>query len=121
MAISWERLKARYEAVDLTMQIDSLAMNLVRLQTLAESGTEESVAHHLVRESQFFIEWTVIGLSPEVDMALIQELLSLQRLLSRWKLNWSELWNSLAKRQQMSATVQHWYEHLQIYSDAIAS
>ena len=85
MAMNCERLKARYEAVAANVQIDSLGMNLVRLQTLAENGTEESVAQHLVRESQFFIEWSVPGLSLETDMAIVQELLSLQRLLSRWK------------------------------------
>ncbi|MBE9060222.1 hypothetical protein [cf. Phormidesmis sp. LEGE 11477] len=120
MAINWEKLKARYEAVSPVVQIDSLAMNLVRLQTLAEGGTEESVAQHLIRESQFFIEWTVPGLSLEIDMALVQELLSLQRLLSRWKLNWSELWNNPTKRQKMAETAQHWYEQLQS-SGAIAS
>ena len=85
MAMNWEKLKARYEAVSPVAQIDSIGMNLVRLQTLAESGIEESVAQHLVRESQFFIEWSVPGLSLETDMAIVQELLSLQRLLSRWK------------------------------------
>ena len=91
MAMNWEKLKARYEAVSPTVQIDSLGMNLIRLQTLAESGAEESVAQHLVRESQFFIEWTVPRLNLETDRVLVQALLSLQRLLSRWKLNWTDL------------------------------
>ena len=121
MAMNWEKLKARYEAVSPTAQIDSLGMNLIRLQTLAENGTEELVAQHLVRESQFFIEWTVPGLNLETDMALVQELLSLQRLLSRWKSNWPELWSSPAERQQIAETAQHWYEHLQGQSGAIAS
>lgn len=121
MAMNWEKLKARYEAASPIAQIDSLGMNLVRLQTLAENGTEESVAQHLVRESQFFIEWTVPGLSLETNMALVQELLSLQRLLSRWKLNWSGLWANPSERQKMADTAQHWYEHLQGYSGAIAS
>lgn len=121
MAMNWEKLKARYEAVSPTAQIDSLGMNLIRLQTLAESGIEESVAQHLVRESQFFIEWTVPILNLETDMALAQELLSLQRLLSRWKLNWPGLWSSPAERQKLADTAQHWYEHLQGQSNAIAS
>lgn len=121
MAMNWEKLKARYEAVSPVAQIDSIGMNLVRLQTLAESGIEESVAQHLVRESQFFIEWSVPGLSLETNMALVQELLSLQRLLSRWKLNWSSLWANPVERQKMADTAQHWYEHLQGYSSAIAS
>lgn len=119
--MNWEKLKARYEAASPVFQMDSIGMNLVRLQTLAESGLEEPVAQHLVRESQFFIEWFVPGLSLETDMGLVQELLSLQRLLSRWKLNWPELWSNPAERQQIADTAQHWYEHLQGYSGAIAS
>lgn len=119
--MNWEKLKARYEAVSSVAQIDSIGMNLVRLQALAESEIEESVAQHLVRESQFFIEWSVPGLSLETNMALVEELLSLQRLLSRWKLNWSSLWTDPAERQQMADTAQHWYENLQSYSSAIAS
>ena len=111
MAMNWEKLKARYEAVSPVVQLDSLGMNLVRLQTLAESGVEESMAQHLVRESQHFIEWTVPRLSLETDMTLVQELLSLQRLLSRWKLNWSTLWNNAAERQQIAQTAQQWCEH----------
>lgn len=121
MAMNWEKLKARYETVSPAVQMDSLGMNLIRLQTLAESGAEESVAQHLVRESQFFIEWTVPGLNLETDMTLATELLSLQRLLSRWKLNWSELWSSPSERQQIVEAVQKWYEQLQSHSGAIAS
>ena len=120
MAMNWEKIKARYDAVSFPAQIDSLGMNLIRLQTLAEDGQEELVAQHLIRESQFFIEWTVPGLNLETDMALVQELLSLQRLLSRWKLNWSDLWSSSAERQMIAQTAQHWCEYLQGYSSAIA-
>ena len=121
MAMNWEKLKARYEAVSPLAQLDSLGLNLIRLQTLTESGTEERVAQHLVRESQFFIEWTVQQLNLETDMALATDLLSLQRLLSRWKLNWPALWSNPSERQQMAAAVQEWYDHLQGQSSAIAS
>lgn len=121
MAMNWEKLKARYEAASPTTQLDSIGMNLIRIQTLAESGTEEPVAHHLIRESQFFIEWTVPQLNLETEMTLATDLLSLQRLLSRWKLNWPALWSNPSERQQMAAAVQQWYEHLQGQSGAIAS
>jgi hypothetical protein len=121
MAMNWEKLKARYEAVSPSVQVESIGMNLVRLQTLAESGMEESMAQHLVRESQFFIEWTVPGISLETNMALVQALISLQRLLIRWKLNWTDLWDTPSERQKMADAAQQWYEHLKGYSSAIAS
>lgn len=55
MAISWDILKARYLQANRAGQIDSLSVNLIRPQALADSGVDESVARHLIKESQFFI------------------------------------------------------------------
>ncbi len=123
--MNWEILKTRYLQVSPTVQMDSLSLNLIRLQALAESGAEGSVAQHLVRESQFFIEWTVIEwtvpiLNLETDMTLAMELLSLQRLLSRWKLSWPELWSSPLERQQMAESTRYWCEQLQGQLGAMA-
>ncbi len=120
MAMNWEILKARYLQVSPIAQMDSLSLNLIRLQALAESGAEDLVAQHLVRESQFFIEWTVPLLDLETDMTLATELLPLQRLLGRWKLSWTELWSSPLERQQMAESAQHWCEHLQGQLGAMA-
>jgi hypothetical protein len=59
MAINWETLKSHYLQNNQANQLDSLALNLTRLQTFAQSGADEKFAQHLIRESQFFIEWTV--------------------------------------------------------------
>lgn len=121
MAINWEILKTRYLQTSRASQMDSLSLNLIRLQSLAASGVEGSVAHHLVRESQYFIEWTVSGINLETDIALATELLDLQRQLSQWKLSWSELWESEPARQKVSATAQTWSEQLQAQLNVIAS
>ena len=120
MAMNWDILKARYLQTSRLSQLDSLSLNLIRLQALAMGGSDESMAHHLVRESQFFIEWSVSGINLETDMTLATELLSLQRELSRWKLSWPELWRSELERQQLADTAQHWCEHLQGQLNAIA-
>ena len=54
MAMNWDVLKARYLRESQAAQIDSFAWNFLRLKVLADSGTDELVAQHLVRESQFF-------------------------------------------------------------------
>ncbi len=121
MAMNWEILKTRYLQTSRASQMDSLSLNLTRLQTLAMSGVEDVVAHHLMRESQFFIEWTVSVIDLETDMALATELLSLQRQLSRWKLSWPELWNNEPERRQVAAVAQTWCEQLQGQLNVIAS
>ncbi|MEN8447337.1 MAG: hypothetical protein ABG776_20255 [Cyanobacteria bacterium J06555_13] len=121
MAMNWDILKARYLRESQVAQIDNLAWNFLRLQVLADSGTDELVAQHLVRESQFFIEWAVPNLDFDTEMTFVTELVDLQRLLSRWKLSWEELWENEQDRRAISAIAQHWCEHLQQKSDAIAS
>lgn len=79
MAINWEILKTRYLQTSRASQLDSLSLNLARLQSLSSSGVDSVIAHHLVCESQYFIEWTVSGINLETDMALATELLTLQR------------------------------------------
>ena len=121
MAMNWDLVKNRYLQTSRSSQMDSLSLNLIRIQALAASETDESMAHHLVRESQFFIEWFVPGIDLETDISLATELLSLQRQLSRWKLNWPKLWRSDLERQQMATVAQQWCEQLQGQVSVIAS
>ncbi|MGP1385111.1 MAG: hypothetical protein ACTS2F_16225 [Thainema sp.] len=113
MAINWDILKAQYLQANRVTQLDSLALNLTRIYLLARSGTDETVAQHLIRESQFFIEWAVPSIDLEADVAFATELVDLQRLLSRWKLSWSELWASESERQKMAMLAQQWRDRIQ--------
>ncbi len=112
MAINWEMLKTRYLRADLRVQLESLVLNLTRIQTLAENHDGEAVAKHLVRESQFFIEWTVSSLDLEQNIIMATDLVDLQRQLSGWKLDWSECWKNLQQRQQIAQLSQQWCDRL---------
>jgi len=112
MATNWDILRAQYLQANRATQLDSLTMNLMRIQLLAHSGTEETVAQHLVKESQFFIEWVVPMIDLEADMAFATDLVDLQRLLSRWKLSWPELWTNESQRQEISTLAQEWCDRL---------
>lgn len=120
MAINWDILKAQYLQANRATQLDSLALNLTRIQLLARSGTDESVAQHLVRESQFFIEWAVPSIDLETDVTFATELVDLQRLLSRWKLSWSELWANESRRQEIATLAQQWRDHIQSQCELLA-
>lgn len=112
MAINWDSLKAHYLQADRTTQLDSLALNLARIQLLARNGTDDLVAQHLIRESQFFIEWIVPKLNLETDLTFATELRDLQRLLSQWKLSWSELWTNQNERQEIAERAQQWCDRI---------
>ncbi|MEA5467113.1 hypothetical protein [Leptothoe sp. PORK10 BA2] len=110
MGVSWDILKKRFLQADQTAQLESLALNLTRIQAFVESGTGESVVEHLIRESQFFIEWIVPGIDLETSLDQAVELADLQRLLSRWKLSWSDWRGDEQKRQEVVRLSQEWCE-----------
>ena len=112
MAINWDILKAQYLQANRATQLDSLALNLTRIQLLARSGTDGTVAQHLVRETQFLIEWVVSGIDLETDITFATDLVDLQRLLSRWKLGWPELWTNESKRQEIATLAQQWCDRI---------
>jgi hypothetical protein len=112
MAQDWDMLKTQYLRSSQEAQLQNLALNLTRIHLLAQSGTNGPVAQHLVRETQFFIEWVVPGIDLEPDMALATTLVDLQRILSRWKLDWSVLWANESERQEMAMIAQQWGDRL---------
>jgi hypothetical protein len=121
MAINWDILKSHYLQGNQSAQLESLALNLIRIQTLAHNGTDEQIAQHLIRESQFFIEWIVLNLNLDTDLSLATELVDLQRLLSRWKLSWPEIWADESERQAIAALAQQWCHHLLHRGELLAS
>jgi hypothetical protein len=120
MAMNWDILKSRYLQGNRAMQLDSLALNLTQIQTLAQNGTDEQIIQHLILESQFFIEWTVPTINLETDLTLATDLVDLQRLLSRWKLN-EALWTNEGDRQTIASLSQHWCDYLHRQGELLAS
>ena len=120
MAINWDILKAHYLRSNRTTQLDCLALNLTRIRILANSGADESIAQHLVRESQFFIEWTVPSINLETDLTFATELVDLQRLLSRWKLGWSDSWANEKQRQEVATLAQQWCDRIHSECELLA-
>jgi hypothetical protein len=125
MAINWDTLKQHYLQSDRTAQLESITLNLARIQTLANSTLASSadnspddgqIAKHLVRESQFFIEWTVPTIDLEKDVTIATELVDLQRQLSEWKLGWEALWMNADDRVSLATQAQQWCDRLQVYA-----
>jgi len=118
MAVNWDLLKQLYLKSDQASQFHSLALNLTRVQTLTQNRMDGPIAKHLIRESQFFIEWTVPTLDLETEIDFATDLVDLQRLLDRWKLHWEEYWDNDQKRLAMIEALKPWCDRLQQYSQA---
>jgi len=121
MATNWDILKTRFLQAAPTEQLHSLALNLTRLQSLADSDADAEIAKHYLRESQFFIEWIVPTLDLTIDAELATQLVDLQRQLSRWKLDLSAHWSTEQARQQLAQTAWDWSQRLSPIATPLAS
>ena len=128
MAIDWDILKAHFLQMQLSEQIQSLTLNLARLQTLANSHADtaiasqaiEKIAQHHLRESQHFIEWIVPTLDLVTHPELATQLIDLQRQLSRWKLDLRSHWATEQTRQQLAQAALDWSQRLSPITPLIA-
>lgn len=68
MTQNWDTLKAQYLRSSQETQLQNLALNLTRIHLFAQSGANGPVAQHLVRKTQFFIEWVVPGIDLATDL-----------------------------------------------------
>jgi hypothetical protein len=80
----------RFVQADIPTRLAKLANHLLEIKSLTASSTNLDAAVNLIRESQFFLEWTVPQIV-ETDVDLAAELVDLGRTLARWKLNWSKI------------------------------
>ena len=80
MAVNWDLLKVQYLKGSRASQLGNLALNLMRLHLLVRQTSDDLVVQHLLRESQFFVEWIVPTINLSTEMRAATELLELQRL-----------------------------------------
>jgi hypothetical protein len=110
---NWEATKISYLKGDRSHQLDNLASSLARVRTNIREGDEvgSQIAIAVIEECQHFTEWTITTLNTmqdESDLMLAQELLTLGRQLTRWKLHWQDLWQDLAKRLEIATAAEQW-------------
>jgi hypothetical protein len=117
--ISEGMLKSIYLKTDHKAQLNSLVLNLIRIQSLLREHKNEQATYYFIRESQFFIEWTVPTMNLETDIDFAVELVDLQRLLGHWKLDWPDHWDSEKKRLAIIEDLQPWCDRLQQHNELL--
>ncbi|BAU09755.1 unknown protein [Leptolyngbya sp. NIES-3755] len=104
--VDWEALRQRYQEADISTRLGALASNLSRIHSLTLRREQSEVVVHLIRESQFLIEWT----APNLEIEFAAELVELQRLLGSWYYHWNMVWTTSVHRDQIVEQTQHWAE-----------
>ena len=72
---------------NIATRLKKIANNLDQIRSLDTSLTNPDFAINLIRESQFFIEWT----ADQMDIDQAAELVEVGRVLAYWKLNWEKI------------------------------
>ncbi|MBD2435165.1 MULTISPECIES: hypothetical protein [Fischerella] len=98
----------RFLQDDIPTRLGHLAANLARIKSFSDEQTHPDFAVNLIRESQYFIEWT----APQMDIDTAAELVDLGRTLSRWKLNWEKIWSDAAALSQVKGEVASWSQRV---------
>jgi hypothetical protein len=89
-------------------QLEFIANRLNRIATICNESKDLSSAIELIRESQYFIEWTAPNIS--IDDAV--ELVELGRILADWKFRWLEISSDPVSILNVRNLAQSWHKRL---------
>ncbi len=91
----------RFQQNDIPTRLSFLANNLAQIQSLMIYGADADQIASLMRESLYFIEWTVPHyLQMDVDRAA--ELVDVGRILAQWRFNWEKIWTDSEARAEVA-------------------
>ncbi|MHC5747065.1 MAG: hypothetical protein ACYTXT_35320 [Nostoc sp.] len=93
---------------DVTTRLHHLAAHLEQIQSLWTQGSLQELMLTLVKESRYFIEWTVPDMVKADDIDRAAELVDLGRLLTRWLFNWENIWSDAEQKQSASLETSYW-------------
>lgn len=96
---------------DLSSRLHQLAENLSEIQNLCTSESPRSSMLDLVKESRYFIEWTVPDLV-QLDIDLAAELVDLGRVLTRWLFNLDKIWFDSQEKTQIAHQAEQWLKRI---------
>jgi hypothetical protein len=87
---------------DVPTRLHHLAAHLEQIQSLWTQGSSQELMLTLVKESRYFIEWTVPDMVKADDIDRACELVDLGRMLTRWLFHWDNIWSDAEQKQSAS-------------------
>ena len=101
-------IKERYLQDPLPIRLGGLAANLARVQSFSDHPKNRDVVKNILEESKFFIEWTALEATPDLQA----ELVVLKQQLSLWHDGWNVLWADETLRQAVAAKAGSWSQRV---------
>ena len=103
-----EQRREKYLRQPMPRRLGNLASNLNRIATYSDGSFSKESIFELIRESQYFAEWTAGDASLELTLSLVD----MQRQLARWKIHWDDVWENETEKTQMQQVAKLWSDRL---------
>ena len=93
---------------DVPTRLHRLAAHLEQIHSLWTQASSQELMLTLVKESRYFLEWTVPDMVKADDIDRAAELVDLGRLLTWWLFNWDAIWSDAEQKQSAAGQTQDW-------------
>jgi hypothetical protein len=102
---------------DVFTRLHRLANHLSQIHSLwAAASSPESILS-LIKESRYFLEWTVPDMVKADDIDRACELVDLVRLMTNWLFHWDNIWSDAEQRQLAARQTQNWLHRVTEIAD----
>lgn len=101
-----------FQQNDIPTRLIHLSAHLAQIQSLATNAPDEEKIVSLMRESRYYIEWTVPHLI-DIDVDSAATLVDLGRVLTRWLFNWETIWTDTKARTEVAQIARQASERVQ--------
>ena len=88
----------------LPVRIGGIAANLSHLKNAARQEELYTLAHRLIEETRWFIEWS----GPEAEIEITAYLVEIQRELTAWKSCLATIWQNPEEREHLARQSETW-------------
>ncbi|MCF4967150.1 hypothetical protein [Nostoc sp. CMAA1605] len=107
----WTQKQERFLQYNIPTRLGHLAANLARIKSFCEDVTPQDAIASLLKESLYFIEWTVPNMvQTDVDQAA--QLVELGRTLTRWLFSWDKIRSDSTALTQVQTEVSSWSQRV---------
>jgi hypothetical protein len=93
---------------DVPTRLHHLANHLSQIHSLWTGDSSQELMMTLVKESRYFLEWTVPDMVKADDIDRACELVDLGRALTRWIAHWEDIWSNAEQKQSAAQQTQEW-------------
>ncbi len=110
--INPDHKRERFLKDPLPRRLGGLAASLARISSSARRESRSESVLEMIRECQYYIEWTAAETKPEIAV----ELVDMQVALAMWRGLWAEAQKNKGQRTLLSFQTKKWSDQVLDYS-----